>query len=117
MTEQYKNDKKASRSGAFGKILILRKNLIICKGTTTRVQPRFQKGKQTQYDQIVNQRVEQDLKKLQSVKNTSQQKSVQMNNDYEKQIQSMAHNDLQAQATTSMVPHPEKFQNILITSP
>ena len=53
MTKSYKENNATTRKGAFG--------------TTTRVQPRFQKGKDHQYDQIVNQRVNNEVTNLKKV--------------------------------------------------
>ena len=48
MTKKYKDEKAGIRSGALG-----------CK---TRLQPRFQSGKKAEFDRLVNQRIQSDLR-------------------------------------------------------
>jgi len=74
MTTSYDNQKK-NRAGGMG--------------TTTRLQPRYQKGKQGQFDQRVQQNVNQQLKVAQQKQQAALQKASTQNDEFERQIASM----------------------------
>ena len=74
MTTSYDNQKKTRAGGM---------------GTTTRLQPRYQKGKQQQFDQHVQQMVNEQMKVSHQKQQATRQKISTQNDEFERQIASM----------------------------
>ena len=102
---QMTNDSKKKRSGAFG--------------TQTRLQPRFQKGKQQQFDKLVNNRVQQEHQMKNDQQKAVFQQIKGLNEEYDKWFEQQQNAPPQPEAQSqpvASVPPPNQVMPLPSTN-